>query len=39
VISAAGLPLDPDLFIARIATVWFVADHPTRRIIAGAFGA
>jgi hypothetical protein len=38
VISAAGLPLDPDLFVAHIATVWFAADHPVRPIIASAFG-
>jgi len=38
VISAAGLPLDPDLFDALIATVWFAADHPVRPIIASAFG-
>src|SRR5581483_10311931 len=37
VISAAGLPLDPDLFVAHIATVWFAADHPIHPIIASAF--
>jgi hypothetical protein len=37
-ISAAGLPLDPDLFVSCIATVWFAADHPVRPIIASAFG-
>jgi hypothetical protein len=37
-ISAAGLPLDPDLFVTRIATVWFAADHPVRPIMASAFG-
>jgi hypothetical protein len=38
VISAAGLPLDPDLFVTHIATVWFAADHPVSPIIASAFG-
>src|SRR5262245_61627149 len=38
VISAAGLPLDPDRFVAHVATVWFAADHPVRPIIAAAFG-
>jgi hypothetical protein len=38
VISAAGLPLDPDLFVEHIAAVWFAADHPVRQIIATAFG-
>src|SRR5215475_4346924 len=35
---ASGLPLDPDRFIAHIATVWFEKDHPAYSIIARAFG-
>jgi hypothetical protein len=38
VISAAGLPLDPDRFVAHIAAVWFAKDHPVHPIIATAFG-
>jgi hypothetical protein len=37
-ISAAGLPLDPDSFVAHIATIWFGEDHPAHAIIATAFG-
>jgi hypothetical protein len=36
-ITAAGLPLDPDRFVAHVASVWFAADHPARPIIASAF--
>jgi hypothetical protein len=35
---AAGLPLDPDRFVAHIATVWFEKDHPAYPIIARVFG-
>ncbi len=34
---AAGLPLDPDRFVAHIANVWFDKDHPSYPIIATAF--
>jgi hypothetical protein len=37
-IVAAGLPLDPDRFVAHIATVWFEKDHPAYPIIARVFG-
>jgi hypothetical protein len=37
-ISMAGLPSDPDRFIAVIAATWFEEDHPARPIIAAAFG-
>ncbi|SDR64238.1 hypothetical protein SAMN05519103_09566 [Rhizobiales bacterium GAS113] len=37
-ISAAGLPLDPDRFVAYIAAVWFGEDHPAHPIIATVFG-
>ncbi len=37
-VRAAGLPLDPDHFVARIAAVWFEENHPARPIIAAAFG-
>lgn len=37
-VCAAGLPLDPDGFVARIASVWFEQNHPARPIIAIAFG-
>jgi hypothetical protein len=36
--SLAGLPLDPDRFVAHIATVWYAEDHPALPIIASAFG-
>lgn len=35
---AAGLPLAPDDFIARIAAVWFEKNHPAYPVIAAAFG-
>jgi hypothetical protein len=37
-IFAAGLPLDPDRFVAHIATVWFEKDHPSYPIIVTVFG-
>ena len=37
-IIAAGVPSDPDHFVAHIATVWFDKDHPAHPIIARAFG-
>jgi hypothetical protein len=37
-VSAAGLPLDPDRFVAHIAVVWFEKDHPAHPIIAAVFG-
>jgi hypothetical protein len=36
--AAAGLPLQPDAFVAHIAAVWFERDHPAHPIIAAAFG-
>ena len=38
VACAAGLPLEPDDFIARIAAVWFEKNHPAYPVIAAAFG-
>jgi hypothetical protein len=35
---AAGLPLEPDDFIARITAVWFEKNHPAYAVIAAAFG-
>jgi hypothetical protein len=37
-VSVAGLPHDPDRFVAHIAAVWYAEDHPAYRIIAKAFG-
>jgi hypothetical protein len=37
-ISAAGLPLDPDRFVERIAAVWFTEEHPAHPIVVEAFG-
>ena len=37
-VSAAGLPLQPDAFVVRIATVRFPAEHLARPIIAAALG-
>jgi hypothetical protein len=37
-VSNAGLPLDPDRFVAHIAAMWYAADHPAYPIIASAFG-
>jgi hypothetical protein len=37
-VRIAGLPLDPDRFVARIATTWFDENHPAMPIIAAAFG-
>jgi hypothetical protein len=37
-VSQAGLPDDPDRFVAHIAAVWYAEDHPARQIIASAFG-
>lgn len=37
-VRSAGLPLDPDRFVARIATTWFDENHPAIPIIAAAFG-
>lgn len=34
----AGLPDDPDRFVARIAAVWYAEGHPACQIIASAFG-
>jgi hypothetical protein len=36
--TAAGLPLQADAFVARIAAFWFDRNHPARPIIAAAFG-
>jgi hypothetical protein len=37
-VSVAGLPHDPDRFVAHIAAVWYAEDHPAYAIIAKAFG-
>jgi hypothetical protein len=37
-VSAAGLPVEPDDFVAHIAAVWFEENHPALPIIAAAFG-
>ncbi len=37
-VRAAGLPLDPDIFVGRIAAAWFEKDHPAYPIVAKAFG-
>jgi hypothetical protein len=37
-VSNAGLPHDPNHFVAHIAAVWYAEDHPAYRIIASAFG-
>jgi hypothetical protein len=37
-LATAGLPPDPDRFVAHIATVWYARDHPASSIIASAFG-
>jgi hypothetical protein len=37
-IAVAGLPSDPDRFVAHIAAVWFDRDHPAYSLIARAFG-
>ena len=37
-VSDAGLPPDPDRFIAHIAAVWYAEDHPAHPIITKAFG-
>lgn len=37
-LQAAGLPLDPDEFVARIASVWFDENHQALPVIAKAFG-
>ena len=39
VLEANGFPLDPDRFVAHIATTWFQIDHPAYAVIAQAFGA
>jgi hypothetical protein len=36
--AAAGLPSDPDRFVAHIAAVWLDRDHPAYPLIARAFG-
>ncbi len=36
-VVAAGLPLDPDRFVAHIAAVWFDVEHPAHTIIKAAF--
>lgn len=35
-VSVAGLPRDPDRFVAHIAAVWYTEDHPAYRVIARA---
>jgi hypothetical protein len=36
-VTAAGLPLDPDRFVAHIAAVWVDEDHPAQTVIRAAF--
>ena len=36
-VVAAGIPLDPDRFVAHIAAVWFDVEHPAHTIIKAAF--
>ena len=37
-LTAAGMPIDPDMFVAQIAAVWIEPDHPAYAIVAKAFG-
>ncbi|MDP9813684.1 hypothetical protein J2W42_006559 [Rhizobium tibeticum] len=37
-IRVAGLPVDPDGFVAHIAAIWYEENHVARPIIAAAFG-
>ncbi len=38
VLATNGFPIDPNHFVARIASVWFEHDHPIYPIVAAAFG-
>lgn len=37
-VRVAGLPLDPDGFVAHIAAIWYDESHVAHPIIAAAFG-
>lgn len=37
-VRIAGLPLDPDDFVAHIAAIWYAENHTVHPIIAAAFG-
>ncbi|HZR73731.1 hypothetical protein [Bradyrhizobium sp.] len=37
-VAIAGLPNEPDRFVAQIASVWYPEDDPAYRVIAAAFG-
>lgn len=37
-VAVAGLPREPDRFVAHIAAVWYAEDNPACRIIGAAFG-
>jgi hypothetical protein len=37
-VRVAGLPLDPDEFVAHIAANWYDTGHPAHPLIATAFG-
>jgi len=37
-VRVAGLPLDPDDFVAHIAAIWYEKSHSAHPIIAAAFG-
>jgi hypothetical protein len=38
ILVAAGIPTEPDAFVATIAAVWLEPEHPAYPIIAMAFG-
>jgi hypothetical protein len=38
VLAANGLPVDPDHFVALIASVWFEQNHPLYPLVVAAFG-
>jgi hypothetical protein len=33
-LTAAGMPIDPDMFVVRIAAIWIQPDHPAYSIVA-----
>lgn len=38
VLDAAGVPRDPDGFVAHVAAVWYAPGHPLHAVIGLAFG-
>ena len=38
ILAAAGMPADPDRFVAEIAAHWLDPTHPAYSVIAAAFG-